>query len=78
MNRFHVNIYSSSKSSLYQKKQNYVDLPIKDLNIEEFIIGSAKKQQQSYSYDLFAVSNHYGTMERGHYTAFCKNYATKW
>lgn len=25
------------------------------------------------SYNLFAVSNHYGTMNRGHYTAFCKN-----
>lgn len=25
-------------------------------------------------YDLFAVSNHYGGLGGGHYTATCKNY----
>ena len=25
-------------------------------------------------YDLFAVANHYGTLNYGHYTAFCKNF----
>lgn len=25
------------------------------------------------TYQLYAVSNHYGTMEGGHYTAFCKS-----
>lgn len=30
-------------------------------------------------YQLFAVSNHYGTMHGGHYTAFAKNvYDKKW
>ena len=24
-------------------------------------------------YDLYAVSNHFGTLGGGHYTAFCKN-----
>ena len=24
-------------------------------------------------YDLYAVSNHYGSLGGGHYTAFCKN-----
>ncbi|ESO11514.1 hypothetical protein HELRODRAFT_145739, partial [Helobdella robusta] len=27
-------------------------------------------------YDLYAVCNHYGDMQGGHYTAFCKNPAT--
>lgn len=30
-------------------------------------------------YDLYAVSNHYGSLAFGHYTAFCKNPETgKW
>ena len=26
-----------------------------------------------YIYDLYGVSNHFGSMNGGHYTAFCKN-----
>lgn len=29
--------------------------------------------QRYVSYDLYGISNHYGTMEGGHYTAYCKN-----
>ena len=30
-------------------------------------------------YDLFAVSNHYGSLGFGHYTAYCKDFKTgKW
>ena len=30
-------------------------------------------------YDLYAISNHYGSLNGGHYTAFCKNpIAGKW
>jgi len=32
---------------------------------------SAKGKQQIY--DLYAVSNHFGSMNGGHYTAFCRN-----
>jgi len=37
-------------------------------------------QDQRYLiYNLYGVSNHYGTMEGGHYTAYCKNTAySKW
>ena len=31
------------------------------------------KEQTKQVYDLYAVSNHYGTMNGGHYTAMCKN-----
>lgn len=26
-----------------------------------------------FKYDLYGVSNHYGTMDGGHYTAYCKS-----
>ena len=28
------------------------------------------------NYDLYAVSNHYGSLQFGHYTAYCKNAET--
>ena len=36
-------------------------------------------QEIDPQYDLFAVSNHYGGLGGGHYTAFCKvNEANQW
>ena len=32
--------------------------------------------QGSLIYDLYAVTNHYGSLSFGHYTAYCKNYQT--
>ena len=29
--------------------------------------------EQSYRYDLYAVSNHMGSMSGGHYTAYCRH-----
>ena len=38
-----------------------------------------KLQDKKYIYDLYAVSNHYGSLNGGHYTAFCQNpIARKW
>jgi ubiquitin C-terminal hydrolase len=37
----------------------------------------AKNRQDNNSgkiiYDLYGISNHYGNLEGGHYTAFCEN-----
>ncbi|CAD8146174.1 unnamed protein product [Paramecium pentaurelia] len=49
----------------------YVDFPLENFNIQPFIL--EKESQQPYVYDLFAVSNHYGGMGGGHYTAYAKN-----
>ncbi|KAJ3106925.1 CSN-associated deubiquitinating enzyme Ubp12 [Physocladia obscura] len=65
-----------------------VDFPVNNLDLSEFVIGRDwMKQQESTHvdgneengdngrliYDLFGVSNHYGGMGGGHYTAFAKN-----
>ncbi|ESO95142.1 hypothetical protein LOTGIDRAFT_215305 [Lottia gigantea] len=57
-----------------QKKTNYVDYAVTDLNLSGYIAGPVSK-----TYNLYAVSNHYGTMEGGHYTAYCQNPSSrKW
>jgi len=53
-----------------RKLQTYVDFPLQDLDLKNYVL-DPKSRYSGYS--LYAVSNHYGTMEGGHYTAFCKN-----
>ena len=61
LNRFEYNISA-------RKKQNYVDFPLKQLIMKEH----ASKSSNPSSYNLCAVSNHYGTLNGGHYTSYCK------
>lgn len=46
-----------------------------DFNVNELDLSSVVKScRPRYSrFELYAVSNHYGTMDAGHYTAYCKN-----
>uniref|UniRef100_A0A3B3Q289 Ubiquitin carboxyl-terminal hydrolase n=1 Tax=Paramormyrops kingsleyae TaxID=1676925 RepID=A0A3B3Q289_9TELE len=52
------------------KLDTVVDFPIRDLNMSEFV---CDPKAGPYVYDLIAVSNHYGGMGGGHYTAYAKN-----
>jgi ubiquitin C-terminal hydrolase len=49
--------------------------PLEDLDMTPFFSGFKKK---SLKYNLYAVSNHFGTPSGGHYTAFRKNPNGKW
>jgi len=42
-----------------------------------FVLSKIQKNSGSLIYDLFAVSNHYGSVGFGHYTAFGKNYQSQ-
>ncbi|XP_021934283.1 ubiquitin carboxyl-terminal hydrolase 8 isoform X2 [Zootermopsis nevadensis] len=53
----------------WRKRQTYVDFPF-HLDMSQFTLVPG---QRYVSYDLYGISNHYGTMEGGHYTAYCKN-----
>ncbi|KAK2534482.1 Usp4 isoform A [Columba livia] len=52
------------------KLDTVVLFPIRGLNMSEFV---CDPRAGSYVYDLIAVSNHYGAMGVGHYTAYAKN-----
>ncbi len=57
-----------------EKMEDTVDFPIDNLDMTPYIVSEEQKQQHSpLLYDLYAVSNHYGSLAFGHYTAFCKN-----
>ena len=58
------------ESSHWEKNDEDIDFPINNFNMKDLIIGPDKDHS---IYDLFAVSQHYGSTEGGHYTAVCKN-----
>ncbi|XP_039616787.1 ubiquitin carboxyl-terminal hydrolase 15-like isoform X5 [Polypterus senegalus] len=65
----HLKRFSYSRY-MRDKLDTLVDFPISDLDISEFLINP---NAGPCRYDLIAVSNHYGGMGGGHYTAFAKN-----
>ncbi len=70
--------FKSSAGSYYKDKlDDIVEFPIKDLDLTDKILSNINPDgtyKQKIIYDLFAISNHYGNMGFGHYTAYAKNY----
>jgi len=59
-------------NSIFRDKiTTYVDFPVEALDMGKWIAND--KEERSTIYDLYAVSNHYGGLGGGHYTAFGKN-----
>ena len=52
-----------------RKIENIVDFPIEGLDLTKYL----PTQKEKYIYDLFAVANHVGGLQGGHYYAYCKN-----
>ncbi|CAG9318242.1 unnamed protein product [Blepharisma stoltei] len=58
-----------SRSYWTDKLNTFIDFPIEGLDLSSYILGN----KENSVYDLYAVSNHYGSLGGGHYTAFVKN-----
>lgn len=58
---------------LREKLDMFVDFPIDDLDMAPFCLEKQTDHERLH-YELFAVSNHYGSMGFGHYTAFAKSW----
>ena len=58
-----------------QKLQTSVSFPMSNLDMSNYVVDP----KSTLRYNLHAVSNHYGTIHSGHYTAFAKTvYDKKW
>lgn len=55
------------------KIDSLVDFPLTDLDMQPYVINKKIGEQHSTMYNLIAVSNHYGGLGGGHYTAYGKN-----
>lgn len=63
----HLKRFSYSRF-MKNKLETFVDFPVHDLDLSAYI--AHKNGQLSNCYVLYAVSNHYGGMGGGHYTAY--------
>ena len=61
----------------YSKNVELIDFPLENLDMEKYICENSPDRKY-LKYDLFAVIQHYGGVEGGHYTAICKNINGNW
>ena len=45
---------------------------LQGLKLNQFVSSASSPSESNANYDLYAVSNHYGSMAGGHYTAACR------
>ena len=62
LNRFEYNV-------TMRKNQSYVDFPLECLDLAAY----TAREDIKKIYELNGVSNHYGTMNRGHYISYCRS-----
>lgn len=71
----HLKRFSHTRNSMFgtRKLNDLIDFPVDNLDMTNYakLAGTSKKEKLIY--DLYGVSNHYGSLNGGHYTAFCKN-----
>ncbi|XWS50184.1 hypothetical protein CRYUN_Cryun12cG0067200 [Craigia yunnanensis] len=65
---FHLKRFTYGRY-LKNKIDTYVNFPIHNLDLSKYVMN---KDGQSYVYELYAISNHYGGLGGGHYTAYAK------
>lgn len=68
----HLKRFSHQRSSIFSSRKinEVIDFPVENLNLSNFVLNP---HENSLTYDLYAVSNHFGSLNGGHYTAYCKN-----
>ena len=53
-----------------RKIDNLIEFPLEGLDLGNYL----PNKNEKYIYDLFAVANHIGGLQGGHYFAYCKNF----
>ncbi|XP_057536456.1 ubiquitin carboxyl-terminal hydrolase 8 [Amaranthus tricolor] len=71
----HLKRFSYSRYTK-NKLETYVDFPVDNLDLSMYI--ACKNMQTSCRYVLYAISNHYGSLGGGHYTAFVHHGGGRW
>lgn len=62
---------------LWRKKQNFIDFELREMNFGQYVEACGGSLNKYNTFNLFAVCNHFGSMEGGHYTAYCHSQSVK-
>ena len=70
----HLKRFSHNRNSMFgsRKLNDYIEFPVEGLDMTNYIVQS-RGSNKKIMYDLYAISNHFGSLSGGHYTAFAKN-----
>ena len=68
----HFKRFSHQRNQQSRKVQKLIDFPLEKLDMTPYLT-SGINQNSKIHYDLYGISNHYGTLSGGHYTANCLN-----
>jgi len=64
----HLKRFSYRNKWHREKLETLVDFPFENLDMSKYLLSNPSEPQ---IYDLYAISNHYGALGGGHYTAYC-------
>jgi ubiquitin carboxyl-terminal hydrolase 4/11/15 len=75
--------FKSHGTYFKEKLEDKIIFPVDGLDMTNYVLSAHPSDPTQGEipliYDLYAVSNHYGSLSFGHYTAYCKNPLTgKW
>lgn len=56
-----------------QKIDTHVEFPLEGLDMRPFVLMPEQRNSSNLIYDCFGISNHFGGVGGGHYTAYAKN-----
>ncbi|KAJ1922331.1 Ubiquitin carboxyl-terminal hydrolase 11 [Mycoemilia scoparia] len=70
----HFNRFEYQNLETLTKNDTFIEFPLHDLDLTRFALGNQGmfSSGRKLIYDLYAVCNHYGSVNNGHYTAFAK------
>jgi len=72
----HLKRFSHTRNQMFgsRKLNDYIEFPAEGLDMTNYCAESRDGPKgKKMVYDLYGVSNHFGSMGGGHYTAYCKN-----
>ena len=72
INRFKRSTAISASQDRWIKYSSMVNFPITNLRLAQLGVARGGSPVDEPVYDLYAVINHYGSRDIGHYTAYCK------
>ncbi|XP_078151935.1 ubiquitin carboxyl-terminal hydrolase 9-like [Carex rostrata] len=67
----HLKRFSYSRY-MKNKLDTFVNFPIRNLDLSKYVNPAVADPTQLYTYELYAVINHYGGLGGGHYSAYAK------
>ena len=68
----HLKRFQARNIIMYDKTDKDILFPIRSLDLAPYSVPRTNVDSNYYLYDLFGVANHYGSLYRGHYTAYAR------